>query len=182
MTFWNRVLSSENFNWLIVLIVGTAATAVGTVLTNGVTVRRGHNRIRLWSEVWANQHLTYIAFFPALLVAQKNLSEFYKNSSFGVMFIALILFVIGLMNIRAHEGIIAADHADCKGETCNTMLQKKSQIKIIRLNWILGCFSLVLSLLLLFSLQFGKAQESTATGKGFLAQQMTARNLANAAN
>jgi Mn2+/Fe2+ NRAMP family transporter len=157
VTFWPRVLSSENFNWLIVLIVGTAATTVGTVLTNGVTVRRAHNEIRLWSEVWANQHLTYIAFFPALIVAQKNLNELYKNSCFTVMFLCLIFFVIGLLNVRKHDDMIKDDHTDCK-ETCNTGLKKETRVKIVRLNWSLACLSLALSLLLLFSLQFGKEE------------------------
>lgn len=156
MTFWSKVLSPENFNWAIVLILGTLTTAVGTVFTNGVTVRRGHNRIRLWSEVWANQHLTYIAFFPALLVGTKGLSEAYENLCFAVMVLSLILFVIGLMNIRRHDGIVAGDHAGCAGETCNQALKKASEAAIIRLNWSLGCVSLMLSLIMLFSLQFGK--------------------------
>jgi hypothetical protein len=158
VTFWYKVLNPENFNWAVVLILGTLTTAVGTVFTNGVTVRRGHNRIRLWSEVWANQHLTYIAFFPALIVAQKGLNEAYKNICFVVMFFSLVFFGIGLMNIRRHDTIVAGDHAGCAGETCNQALKKASKTDIIRLNWSLGCVSLMLSLVMLFSLQFGKTQ------------------------
>ena len=71
------------------------------------------------------------------------------------MFVCLIFFVIGLLNVRKHEDIIKDDHSDCK-ETCNKPLPKKTRVKIVRLNWSLGCVSLALSLLLLFSLQFGK--------------------------
>src|ERR1700719_1545736 len=49
----------DSLKWLVVLLLGTAASAFGTLATNGVTVQRPHNSIRLWSECLANQQLTY---------------------------------------------------------------------------------------------------------------------------
>ena len=98
----------DSLKWLVVLLLGTAANAFGTLATNGVTVRRSHNSIRLWSESLANQQLTYVAFFFSLLAAF-DFSEDYKNLCSLEIFLCLIAFIGGLINIRRHEEFIIAD-------------------------------------------------------------------------
>jgi len=155
VTVLAQIFHALNLNWLLVLIVGTAATAIGTVLTNAVTVTRPHNELRLWSEVLVNQHLTYFAFFPALITAL-DLTEFYKNSCFAVLLVSFVFFVLGLMNIRGHDKAIEKDHKHtCSDTSCET-LGKEATDKIICLNATLSAMSLILAALLVFSLQFGK--------------------------
>lgn len=144
----------DSMKWLIVLFLGTAASAFGTLATNGVTVRRAHNSIRLWSESLANQQLTYVAFFCSFLAAF-DFTEDYKNLCFLEIFFSLIFFIVGLINIRRHEEFVEADHERCAPK-CANRLKGDAVWNILGTNTILGVASLAFTLGLVLSLQLGK--------------------------
>jgi 4-amino-4-deoxy-L-arabinose transferase-like glycosyltransferase len=151
-----NIFCAENLTWLFVFIVGSTATALGVLIANGITVRRAHNVVRLRSEVLANQHLTSLAFFPALIVAFNTLTEVYKWACFVVMFVSVIFFVVGMFNIREHEGLLTADHSCSEREDCAIVLKPELRRKIGRLNLLLATISVLSSVTLIFCLQSGK--------------------------
>jgi hypothetical protein len=153
--WWSKVFASANFLWLLVLAVSIFTTVLGLVVTNAITVRRSHNGIRLWSEGYAGNQLTYLAFFFALFAAF-DLTEIYKDLCIFVIVLSLLFFVLGLLNTRAHEQVITdAGHANCN-ENCNATLTPDQRRQIVGLNLKLAILSLVLTLMLIFSLQYGK--------------------------
>jgi len=149
-----QVGGHDSLKWLIVLLLGTAASAFGTLATNGVTVRRPHNSVRLWSESLANQQLTYVAFFFSFLAAF-DFTEDYKNLCFLEIFLCLIFFIGGMINIRRHEEFITTDHVRCT-QQCTSRLQGATIWKILGINSILGIVSLLFTLGLVLSLRLGR--------------------------
>jgi len=143
-----------SLKWLVVLLLGTAASAYGTLATNGVTVRRAHNSIRLWSESLANQQLTYIAFFFSLLAAF-DFTEDYKNLCFLEILFCLGFFICGLLNIRKHDEYIFADHETCD-EKCASPLKWSTRWHILGVNTLLSIPSLLFALCLVLFLQAGR--------------------------
>jgi hypothetical protein len=155
---WAKVLDSANFLWLLVLAVSIFTTVLGLVVTNAITVRRSHNGIRLWSEVYAGNQLTYLAFFFALFAAF-DLKEMYKDLCIFVIVLSLLFFVLGLLNSRTHEQVVVgAKHATCN-ENCTEPLDPDRRRQIVGLNQKLASLSLLLTLVLIFALQYGKKTE-----------------------
>ncbi len=140
----------DSLKWLVVLLLGTSASAFGTLATNGVTVQRPHNSIRLWSECLANQQLTYVAFFFSLLAAF-NLTEDYKNLCFLETFVCLIFFIVGMINVRGHGKSIAADHRSCPDD-CTRPLSATVRWRLLGWNTVLATISLLIVLGLVLSL------------------------------
>ena len=166
----NDIFCAENFTWLFVFAVGTFGTAFGVLVANGMTVKRAHNRVRLWSEVLANQHLTSLAFFPALIVAfKKQLSDMYEWACFALIFMSVTFFVLGMFNIKEHERYLAGDHPCSGREDCAAVLQPQTRREIGRLNLILALVSAIGSIVLIFCLQLGK--EATSVPEGPPARQ-----------
>jgi len=97
----------------------------------------------------------FVAKVPTVVPAEPTAST-NSHTKFFVMFLALILFLLSLSNIKKHDGVIGRDHRCSGQEDCSTELQKSSKSKILRLNLVLAIVSLAFSLALIFSLQFGK--------------------------
>ena len=94
------------------------------------------------------------------MFAAFDLREIYKDLCIFVIVLSLLFFVLRLLNTRAHEQIIVdAKHPKCD-ENCKAALTSDQRKQIVGLNLKLAVLSLVLTLALIFSLQYGKKREA----------------------